>query len=135
MGLLNEVKEQGAAVKQVAETTNKKAERKAKAKERKAEKAAAVKRIYEYLIAHPVKELEKDVAALKPAERQATFAPGLTPEMLFGKDFKKGAKISALDVFTKHKKGYPEMRKYIKKWAEKGVNVILEAATQSYVVQ
>lgn len=134
MGLLNDVK--GTEVKEVA-TTDKKAARKAAAKERKAEKQAAIKRIYEYLVAHPVKELAKDVEVLKPSERvgSANFGPAFTVETLFGANAKAGAKISALDVFTKHKKGYPEMRKYIKKWAEKGIKVELDAATATYILK
>lgn len=135
MGLLNDVKGADAQVKEVAKATgSNKAERKARAKERKAEKAAALKRVLDYLKAHEVKELAEDVKLLTTkAVSAGGFAPGLTPEVLFG-TVKVGASISALDVFTKHKKGYPEMRKYIKKWAEKGITVELDAASQTYKV-
>lgn len=132
MGLLNDVK--GTEVARDAAVQDSKAERKAKSKERKAAKAEAIKRIYEYLVAHPIKELEKDVEALKPSERTGFAVSAFLPETIFGDGYKKGAKVTALEVFTKHRKGYPEMRKYIKKWAEKGVKVRLDADTQSYIV-
>ena len=123
MGLLNDVKAADKAEVKGTEGTvvnSNKAERKARAKERKAAKAEALKRVLDYLKAHEVKELAKDVELLTTkAVSAGGFAPGLTPEVLFG-EVKVGAKVSAIDVFTKHKKGYPEMRKYIKKWAEKG---------------
>lgn len=137
MGLLNDVKAADKTEAKAAEVkVSNKSERKAKAKERKAEKREALKRILAYLQEHEVKELAEDVKKLTVVERTGGgFAPSLTPEILFGADLKKGSKISALDVFTKHQKGYPEMRKYIKKWAEKGITVELDAATQSYVLK
>lgn len=138
MGLLNDVKAadkaevKGTAVK--VEGTSNKAERKARAKERKAAKAEALAKVLEYLKANPIKEIADAVETLsKTPVRTGGFVAGLTPEVLFG-EVKVGAKVSAIDVFTKHKKGYPEMRKYIKKWAEKGITVTLDPATQSYTI-
>lgn len=132
MGLLNDVKATDKAAGTATDAP--KNEKKAKAKARKAAKREALNRVLDYLKAHPVKDLEEDVKTLTVVERTGGFAPSLTPEILFGADLKKGSKISALDVFQKHQKGYPEMRKFMKKWAEKGINVTLDAATQSYVL-
>lgn len=136
MGLLNDVKSAGQVEKktevEVEATTN---DKRAKAKARKAEKAAAIKKIVEYLKANPIAELQKEVDLLSKAPvREGGFAPAFTPNDLFGENAKAGAKISAVDVFVKFKKGYPEMKKYIKKWAEKGIKVSLDAATQSYIL-
>jgi hypothetical protein len=72
MGLLNDVK--GTKVEDKAPVVAKadKAEKKAKAKERKAAKQAALKKVIEYLEKNPIKELEAEVKLLKPSER----APG-----------------------------------------------------------
>lgn len=137
MGLLNDVKATAPAKAETAEVkATDKSERKAKAKERKAEKREALKRIVDYLTKNPVEALKKDVELLaKQAERTGGFAPAFTHVDLFGEGAKAGAKISAVDVFVKFKKGYPEMKKYMKKWAEKGVKVELDATTQSYVLK
>lgn len=134
MGLLNDVK--AAEAKPVAKVMpTDKAEKKERAKARKAEKREALQKVLDYLAKNPVAELADAVKKLTVVERSGGgFAPAFTVEMLFGENAKAGAKISALDVFTKFKKGYPEMRKYIKKWAEKGVKVHLDAASQSYVL-
>lgn len=135
MGLLNDVKAADKAeVKAEAKATDK-SDKKAKAKERKAAKREALKHVLDYLAKNPIAELAEDVKKLTVVERTGGFAPSLTPEVLFGADLKKGASISAVDVFTKYKKGYPEMRKFIKKWAEKGVTVELDAKTQAYVLK
>lgn len=136
MGLLNDVKSTGTVENkaQVADkaTTN---DKRAKAKARKAEKAAAIKKVVDFLKDHPVKELEKEIELLSKAPaREGGFAPAFTIADLFGENAKAGAKITAVDVFVKFKKGYPEMKKYIKKWAEKGIKVSLDTATQSYVL-
>ena len=136
MGLLNDVKAAEKAETPVA-VNSKKAERKAKAKERKAAKAEALTRVLDY-----VKQLKdvpagiaEDIKTLTVAVREGGFAPSVTPELLFGADAKPGAKITALDVFQKFHKGFPEMRKYMKKWAEKGTIVELDPKTQSYVLK
>lgn len=129
MGLLNDVKK-AEATAPIAPKATDKAEKKAKAKERKAEKREALKTIIDYLQKNPIKELEAAVKTIgSPTERAGGFAPAFTAEMLFGDK----TRINAVEVFTKFKKGYPEMKKYMKKWAEKGIKVSLDAATQDYV--
>lgn len=138
MGLLNDVKSTGKvepkaeAAKAEGASTN---DKRAKAKARKAAKAEAIKKIVAYLKEHPVAELAKEVELLSAAPvREGGFAPALTAKDLFGADAKPGAKITANDVFIKFRKGYVEMRKYMKKWAEQGVKVTLDPATQSYIL-
>lgn len=134
MGLLNDIKSEGnVKVEAKSEATTN--DKRAKAKARKAEKQAAIKKIVAYLKDNPVEELKAEVELLSKAPvREGGFAPAFTADDLFGKGAAKGAKISALEVFTKFKKGYPEMRKYIKKWAEKGITVTLDAESQSYIL-
>ena len=126
MGLLNDVKKAEATAPAAGASVTDKSEKKAKAKERKAAKREALKTIIEYLQKNPIKELESAVKTIgTPAERTG----GFTAEMLFGDK----TRINAVEVFTKFKKGYPEMKKYMKKWDEKGVKVSLDAKTQDYV--
>ena len=131
MGLLNDVKAADKAPVTEAKTVvADKSEKKAKSKERKAAKREALKTIIDYLQQHPIKELEDAVKTIgTPAERAGGFAPAFTAEMLFGNK----TRINAIEVFTKFKKGYPEMKKYMKKWADKGIKVSLDAKTQDYV--
>lgn len=138
MGLLADVKKQDAEVKApVAAAVTDKSEKKAKAKERKAAKQAALKKVVEYLEKNPIKELEAEVKLLKPSERTpgAGFGGPSKLVQIFGEKPAKGFKISALDCFTKFKMGYPEMRKLMKKATEKGINIELDAASQTYVVE
>ena len=130
MGLLADVKGTNEPLK------DDKSEKKAKAKERKEQKREALKRVIEYLEKNPIAALAKDVALLKPAERQpgAGFGGPSKLVQIFGENPAKGFKISALDCFTKFKVGYPEMRKIMKKAEEKGIKITLDAATQTYVV-
>lgn len=137
MGLLADVKKQDAEVKAPVAAVADKSEKKAKAKERKAAKQAALKKVIEYLEKNPIKELEAEVKLLKPSERApgAGFGGPSKLVQIFGEKPAKGFKISALDCFTKFKMGYPEMRKLMKKAAEKGINIKLDAASQTYVVE
>lgn len=54
---------------------------------------------------------------------------------LFGENIAAGAKITAVEVFQKTGKGYAEMRQLMKKWAEKGIVVELDEATNTYTVK
>lgn len=55
---------------------------------------------------------------------------------IFGDTPKVGDKVTALDVFTKAKKGYGEMRQLMKKWKEKqNIVVELDEPTSSYVIK
>lgn len=136
MGLLADVKKQEADVKAPVAAADK-SEKKAKAKERKAAKQAALKKVIEYLEKNPIKELEAEVKLLKPSERVpgAGFGGPSKLIQIFGEKPAKGFTISALDCFTKFRMGYPEMRKLMKKAEEKGIRIKLDAASQSYIVE
>ena len=140
MGLLNDVK----AVKEVKETrgTEVVSDKKQKSKERKEAKKAALKAILAYIegLKDAPKDIKEAAASLKPSDRQGGFATGPSKlELIFGTATPaKGAKVSAIEVFQKAGLGYPEMKKYMKKWAERENNPIvikLDPATSSYVVQ
>lgn len=133
MGLLDEVKSTGKvqAAGAPKEGAN---DKRAKAKERKKAKAEALSKILSYLQQHPIDELKEQVTLLTSVPARTGFGVAFTHTDLFGADAKKGAKISAVDVFVKFHKGYPEMKKYMRKWEEKGIKVHLDAATQSYIL-
>lgn len=68
--------------------------------------------------------------------REGGFAAGPSVfTQLFGDTPKVGAKVTALDMFTKTHKGYGDMRKLIKKWAEKGTVVEFDETKQEYVLK
>lgn len=54
---------------------------------------------------------------------------------LFGNTPKVGSSITSLEVFQKTGKGFPEMKKCIKKWAEGGVEVIYDEKKTAYVIK
>ena len=133
MGLLNDVKKAAETVP--AEVKDKKA----KSKERKAAKREALVKILDY-----VKGLKDAPADIKKAVETCTIkasagAGGFGPSkivQIFGSEKPaKGTTISAYDVFKNAGLGYPEMRKWMRKWKESGIIVELDAATQSYVVK
>lgn len=143
MGLLNDVKKADAQVTPAAKGTdvkvNDKAEKKAKAKERKAAKREALVKILDY-----VKTLKDVPAEISDAVKVVTVkassgSPAFGPSklvLIFGAETPKaGTKVTAMQVFEKAGMGYPEMKKYMKKWAEKGINIELDTATASYIVK
>lgn len=54
---------------------------------------------------------------------------------VFGNTPKVGASVTSLDVFKNTGKGFPEMKKCIKKWAESGIEVAYDEKTTSYVIK
>lgn len=143
MGLLNDVKK-AEAVKPAAQTEVKagsgdKAEKKAKAKARKDAKRQALKEVLEYV--KGLKDIPANISdhlkTLTVAERAGGTAFGPSKlEQIFGTPTPKaGQKVTATEVFTKVGLGYPEMKKYMKKWAEKGIVVELDPKTATYTVK
>ena len=135
MGLLNDVKAAEAKPAKVVD----KSEKKAKAKERKAAKKDALQHVLDYVkgLKDVPANISDDIKTLTVVARSGSTAFGPSKlTILFGSDTPKaGSKITALEVFQKAGMGYPEMKKYMKKWAEKGITVELDAATQSYIVK
>ena len=147
MGLLNDVKKaeatpapkaEGTAVK-AEKTPADKAARKAKAKERKEAKREALKRVLEYVkgLKDVPANISDDLKTLTVVERAGGSAFGPSKmSIIFGSEKPAaGTKVTATEVFTKAGLGYPEMKKYMKKWAEKGINVVLDPATATYIVK
>lgn len=134
MGLLNDVK----AVKE-AEVKVDNTDKKAKAKERKAAKKEALSKVLAALTSNPIKGLEAEIELLTQAPERTGFGGTSTLTKVFGTETPaKGTKISASEVFTKAGFGYPEMKKQMKKWAERKanpVNVRLDSATATYIVE
>lgn len=135
MGLLNDVK----AVKE-ADVKVDNSDKKAHAKERKAAKKAALAKVLAALKANPIKGLESEIELLTKVPERTGFGGGVsTLTKVFGTETPaKGTKISATEVFTKAGFGYPEMRKQMKKWAERKANPViveLDPATSTYIVK
>lgn len=51
---------------------------------------------------------------------------------LFGAEPKVGTVVTAIDMFNKVHKGFADMRKLMKKWTEKGIEVTFDEAKQEY---
>lgn len=143
MGLLNDVKKADAvkpAVKEeVKAGSGDKAEKKAKAKARKEAKREALKRVLDYVkgLKDIPANISDDIKTLTVVERAGGSAFGPSKlEQIFGTPTPKaGQSVTATEVFTKVGLGYPEMKKYMKKWAEKGITVELDAKTATYTVR
>ena len=55
--------------------------------------------------------------------------------VLFGDNPQPGDKVSAKDMFDKTHKGFADMRKLMKKWAEKGITVTFDEESYDYTFQ
>lgn len=62
------------------------------------------------------------------AQKNSVFA------QLFGEAPKVGTKVTAIEMFNKVHKGFGDMRKLIKKWAEKGIDVSFDEAKNEYTL-
>lgn len=139
MGLLNDVK----AVKETAEAKGvvEVSDKKAKAKARKEAKKEALKAVIAYVegLKDAPANIKEAVKKLTVVERAGGTAFGPSKlSVIFGSDSPaKGTKVTATEVFTKAGLGYPEMKKYMKKWAERENNPVivkLDPATATYTV-
>ena len=80
-----------------------------------------------------IKEAVAFFAREKKAGASAVFGKPVIYK-LFGDAPKKGAKITALDVFQNTGKGFAEMRQLMKKWDKAGYTVTYDDKSQSYVL-
>lgn len=80
-----------------------------------------------------IKEAVAFFAREKKAGASAVFGKPVIYK-LFGDAPKKGAKITALDVFQNTGKGFAEMRQLMKKWDKAGYIVTYDDKSQSYVL-
>lgn len=133
MGLLNDVKKAAETVPAEKE------DKKAKSKERKQAKREALQAVLKFVgeqknLPENIKKAIEDLTP-KAGAGTSAFGPSKIVQIFGSEKPAKGASISAYDVFTKTGLGYPEMRKWMRKWADAGIKVELDAATQSYVVR
>lgn len=68
---------------------------------------------------------------LTPVEKAAleNLTTGAPARDTFAEMFGEGDKITALDCFIKYNRGPAEMKRCIKAWAKRGIDVVLENGT------
>ena len=84
-----------------------------------------------------VPEAIKEAVAFFSREKKAAGASTFGKPVIykiFGDTPKKGAKLSATDVFLNTGKGFAEMRQLMKKWAKAGTVVRYDEASKSYIL-
>ena len=84
-----------------------------------------------------VPEQIKEAVAFFAKEKKAGTASNFGKPViykLFGDTPKKGAKITAMQVFEDTGKGFAEMRQLVKKWAKQNIVVKFDEAAKSYVL-
>jgi len=84
-----------------------------------------------------VPEQIKDAVAFFAREKKASAGTAFGKPVIYkiyGDAPKKGAKITATQIFENTGKGFAEMRQLMKKWAKQGINVKFDEASKSYVL-
>lgn len=85
-----------------------------------------------------VPEELKEVVAFFAKEKKAGTGAGTFGKpviyKIFGDSPKKGAKVTATQIFENTGKGFAEMRQLMKKWAKAGTEVKFDEASKSYVL-
>ena len=84
-----------------------------------------------------VPEELKEVVAFFAKEKKAGAGTSFGKPViykLFGDAPKKGAKITAIQVFENTGKGFAEMRQLMKKWSKAGIEVKYDEAAKAYVL-
>lgn len=81
-------------------------------------------------------ELKEAVAFFAKEKKAGTGTSFGKPVIykLFGDAPKKGAKITAIQVFENTGKGFAEMRQLMKKWSKAGIEVKYDEAAKAYVL-
>lgn len=80
----------------------------------------------------------KEAVAFFAKEKKAGASAGFGKPVIykiFGDAPKKGAKITATQVFENTGKGFAEMRQLMKKWAKTGITVVYDEKAKAYVLE
>lgn len=139
MSLLDQVKEE-KAVEAAATATKKQSDYQKKAREAR-NAAAKVMRDWRAGKGKDVQFTKEQADAFELLTREPKAGGGSSAfgkpviYQVFGNTPKVGSSATSLEVFQKTGKGFPEMKKCIKKWAEGGVEVTYDEKTTSYVIK
>lgn len=134
MSLLENARKE-AQVEGVAEAPKKKSN--SEYQKRQRELAAKYGQQLKAYFGDKVPEELKEVVAFFAKEKKAAAGSAFGKPVLykiFGDSPKKGAKITATQIFENTGKGFAEMRQLMKKWAKTGIVVKFDEASKSYVL-
>jgi hypothetical protein len=137
MSLLDEAKKEAKVEGTVAtEATPKKKSNSEYQKRQRALAAEYGQKLKAYFGDKVPEELKEVVAFFAKEKKAGTSASFGKPVIykLFGDAPKKGAKITAIQVFENTGKGFAEMRQLMKKWSKTGIEVKYDEAAKAYVL-
>lgn len=136
MSLLDSVKATASEEVEVAKKKNNNSEYQKRQREHQLKAACAIRDFLKEKKIELPADLKEEMAFLCREGRKAgssTFGKPVIYQ-LFGDAPKKGASITALQVFEKTGKGYPEMRQLMRKWEKAGTPVNFDEAKKAYVL-
>ncbi len=139
MSLLDNAKKEAqveGTVEAVAEATPKKksnSEYQKRQRELAAKYGKQLKDFFGDKVPEPIKEAVAFFAREKKAAAGAAFGKPVIYK-IFGDTPKKGAKITATEIFENTGKGFAEMRQLMKKWAKNNIVVKFDEAKKAYVL-
>lgn len=138
MSLLDEAKKEAKVEGTVAaEATPKKKSNSEYQKRQRELSAKYGQQLKAYFKGNVPEELKEVVAFFAKEKKAGTGASFGKPVIykLFGDAPKKGAKITAIQVFENTGKGFAEMRQLMKKWSKTGIEVKYDEAAKAYVLE
>ena len=138
MSLLENAKKEAQVEGEVAtEATPKKKKSNSEYQKRQRQLAAQYgKQLKDYFGDKVPEEIKEAVAFFAKEKKAAAGAAFGKPVLykIFGDAPKKGAKITAIQVFENTGKGFAEMRQLMKKWEKAGTIVKFDEASKSYIL-
>ena len=139
MSLLDEAKKEAKVEGTVAAEATPKKKSNSEYQKRQRELAAKYGKQLKDFYGDKVPEQIKEAVAFFAKEKKASAGGSAFGKpviyKLFGDAPKKGAKITAIQVFENTGKGFAEMRQLMKKWSKAGIEVKYDEAAKAYVLE
>lgn len=138
MSLLENAKKEAQVEGEVATEATPKKKSNSEYQKRQRQLAAQYgKQLKDYFGDKVPEEIKEAVAFFAKEKKAAAGAAFGKPVLykIFGDAPKKGAKITAIQVFENTGKGFAEMRQLMKKWEKAGTIVKFDEASKSYILE
>ena len=137
MSLLENAKKEAQVEGEVATEATPKKKSNSEYQKRQRQLAAQYGKQLKDYFGDKVPEEIKEAVAFFAKEKKAAAGTAFGKPVLykiFGDAPKKGAKITAIQVFENTGKGFAEMRQLMKKWEKAGTIVKFDEASKSYIL-
>lgn len=137
MSLLENAKKEAQVEGEVATEATPKKKSNSEYQKRQRQLAAQYGKQLKDYFGDKVPEEIKEAVAFFAREKKAGTGAALGKPVIykiFGDAPKKGAKLTAIEVFENTGKGFAEMRQLMKKWAKAGITVNYDEKAKAYVL-